>query len=73
MIEQAAADGGFTGAVAFRDAPGMGVAAFQLEWADGRADHDPLQSAERVAETLTAALASEAGHAETLTADRSDF
>jgi len=71
-IEQAAADGGFTGAVAFRDEPGMAVAAFQLEWADGRADHDPSASAARVAETLTAALAAEAGHAETLP-DRSVF
>ena len=39
---------------------------------DGRADHDPQASAERVAEALSAALAAEAGHAETLSADRSD-
>lgn len=64
QIEQACADAGFTGAVAFRHDASMGVAAFQLEWADGRADHDPVQSAERVAEALKAALASEAGHAE---------
>ncbi|MDO9608057.1 MAG: flagellar assembly protein FlbE, partial [Brevundimonas sp.] len=74
QIEQACADSGFTGAVAFRDEPGMGVAAFQLEWADGRADHDPNGSATRVAEALTAALAAEAGHAEPpLSTDRSDF
>ena len=71
-IEQACAESGFTGAVAFRDEPGMALAAFQLEWADGRADHDPQASAERVAEALSAALAAEAGHAETLSADRSD-
>jgi len=71
-IEQAAGDGGFTGAVAFRDDPGMAVAAFQLEWADGRADHDPAASADRVAEALTAALAAEAGHGEPLS-DRSVF
>ena len=41
MIERACADSGFTGVVAFRDEPGMALAAFQLEWADGRADHDP--------------------------------
>jgi flagellar assembly protein FliH len=52
----------------------MGVAAFQLEWADGRADHDPEGSATRVAEALTAALAAEAGHAEPpINTDRSDF
>ncbi|PZU74486.1 MAG: flagellar assembly protein FlbE [Brevundimonas sp.] len=71
-IEQACAESGFTGAVAFRDEPGMALAVFQLEWADGRADHDPQASAERVAEALSAALAAEAGHAETLSADRSD-
>lgn len=71
-IEQACADSGFSGVVAFRDEPGMALAAFQLEWADGRADHDPQASAERVAEALSAALAAEAGHAETLSADRSD-
>lgn len=73
LIEQACADSGFTGVVAFRDEPGMAQAAFQLEWAEGRADHDPQLSAERVAEALNAALAAEAGHAETLTVDRSTF
>lgn len=73
LIEQACTDSGFTGVVAFRDEPGMAQAAFQLEWAEGRADHDPQQSAERVAEALNAALAAEAGHAETLTVDRSTF
>jgi flagellar assembly protein FliH len=58
QIEQACADSGFTGVVAFRDEPGMAVAAFQLEWADGRADHDPEGSAARVAEALSAARAS---------------
>ena len=73
LIERACADSGFTGVVAFRDEPGMAQAAFQLEWADGRADHDPQGSADRVAEALTAALAAEAGHAETLPVDRSMF
>lgn len=72
-IEQACADSGFTGVVAFRDEPAMALAAFQLEWADGRADHDPQGSADRVAEALTAALAAEAGHAESLSADRSSL
>ncbi|MDQ1154094.1 flagellar assembly protein FlbE [Brevundimonas sp. SORGH_AS_0993] len=71
-IEQACADSGFTGTVAFRDDPAMALSAFQLEWADGRADHDPQLSAERVVEALTAALAAEAGHAESFFVDRSD-
>jgi flagellar assembly protein FliH len=73
LIERACADSGFTGVVAFRDEPSMARAAFQLEWADGRADHDPQGSADRVGEALTAALAAEAGHAETLPVDRSMF
>ena len=72
-ISDAAASGGFTGAIAFRDEPAMLPAAFQLEWADGRAEHDPSASAARVAEALTAALAAEAGHAEPLTSARSAF
>jgi flagellar assembly protein FliH len=73
MIEQAAANGGFTGAVAFRDEPAMPVAAFHLEWADGRAEHDPEDSVRRVTEALAAALAAEAGHAENPVLGRSDF
>lgn len=73
LIQQACADSGFTGVVAFRDEPSMAQTAFQLEWADGRADHDPKGSADRVAEALTAALAAEAGHAESLSVDRSMF
>ena len=74
QIEQACADSGFTGVVAFRDEPGLGSAALRLEWADGRADHDPDGCAQRVAEALTAALAAEAGHAEPpIAAERSEF
>ena len=72
-IADAAASGGFTGAVAFREEPGLPAAAFQLEWADGRAEHDPDASAARVAEALTSALAAEAGHAEPLSSARSAF
>lgn len=72
MIAQAAADSGFTGAVAFRDEAGLAAAAFQLEWADGRADYDPEEAARRVGEALSAALAAEAGHAENPVLDRSD-
>lgn len=65
-IERLCADAGFSGLVAFREAPGMAAAGFQLEWADGRADFDPVGAANRVAEALEAALAAEAGHAEPL-------
>ncbi len=63
-IASLAAEAGFTGQVAFRDDPSAPLAAFQLEWADGRAEFDPDAAAARVAETLSAALAAEAGHAE---------
>ena len=59
-------DAGFSGLIAFRDDPGMALAAFHLEWADGRADFDPAEAAERIGGALAAALAAEAGHAEPL-------
>jgi flagellar assembly protein FliH len=65
-IQAVCVDAGFSGLVAFRDEPGMAAAAFQLEWADGRADFDPAEAAARMGEALTAALAAEAGHAETI-------
>ena len=64
-MEQLCADAGFSGLVHFRDEPGLPVAAFQLEWADGRADFNPELAAERMGEALMSALATEAGHAET--------
>lgn len=64
------ADAGFSGLVAFREDPDLPVAAFQLEWADGRAAFDPEAAHARMAEALTSALAGEAGHAETLSDGR---
>ena len=76
-LQSAAADAGFTGLVAFREDPGMAVAAFQLEWADGRADFDPEEAASRIRSALDAALAAEAGHGESVAdvtnADRRTF
>ena len=66
-IQAVAVDAGFSGMVAFREDPSLPLAAFQLEWADGRADFDPAAAAERIATALTNALAAEAGHAEPLT------
>ncbi|MGQ2990531.1 flagellar assembly protein FlbE [Brevundimonas sp.] len=66
QLQAVAVDAGFSGLVSFRDDPGMAPAAFQLEWADGRADFDPAEAASRIEETVVAALAAEAGHAESL-------
>jgi flagellar assembly protein FliH len=68
-IERLCADAGFSGVVAFRDEPGLPSAAFQLEWADGRAEFEPEAAFARMREALDSALAAEAGHAETLTPD----
>lgn len=66
-IEALCADAGFSGVVAFREDPDLPSAAFQLEWADGRAAFDPDAAFVRMREALDSALAAEAGHAETLT------
>jgi flagellar assembly protein FliH len=65
-IERLCSDSGFSGVVAFREEPGMPSAAFQLEWADGRAAFDPADAFARMSEALNSALAAEAGHAEAL-------
>ncbi len=65
-IEAICVDAGFTGVVAFREDPALPLAAFCLEWADGRADFDPSAAGDRIALALNSALASEAGHAESL-------
>lgn len=65
-IKALCVDAGFSGVVAFRDDPSLPLAAFQLEWADGRAEFDPSAAADRITQALEAALASEAGHAESL-------
>ncbi|GLS01703.1 protein FlbE [Brevundimonas denitrificans] len=70
-LQQLCADAGFSGIVAFRTEPGMAPAAFQLEWADGRAAFDPAEAFARMSEALNSALAAEAGHAENLTPETS--
>jgi len=70
-IEQLCTDAGFSGVVAFRNEPAMPAAAFQLEWADGRAAFDPAEAFARIGEALNSALAAEAGHAEALTPETS--
>jgi len=70
-IQQLCADAGFSGVVAFRAEPGMALAAFQLEWADGRAAFEPDEAFARIREALHSTLAAEAGHADKLTPDTS--
>ncbi len=65
-IQSVCVDAGFAGVVAFRDDLSLPLAAFPLEWADGRADFDPAAAADRIGAALHAALAAEAGHAESL-------
>ena len=65
-LESLCADAGFTGLIAFRDEPGLPAASFRLEWSDGRAEFDADAAFSRMADALHSALASEAGHAETL-------
>lgn len=64
QVEALCAQSGFSGLVVFRDEPHMAVAAFALEWGDGRAAFDPAEAESRIAAALAAALAAEAGHAE---------
>lgn len=66
LIEDACAQAGHTGLVAFSDDPAMPPAAFELSWADGRAEFDLDGAAQRLSEALHSALAAEAGHAEPL-------
>jgi flagellar assembly protein FliH len=70
-IQQLCADAGFSGVVAFRNEPMMPAAAFQLEWADGRAAFDPAEAFARIGDALNSALAAEAGHAEPMTPETS--
>ncbi len=63
-IEEAARDGGFSGQVVFRPGSGPASAAFALEWGDGKAEFDPQEASDRIAEALKAALAAEGLHGE---------
>jgi flagellar assembly protein FliH len=66
LIEDACAKAGHSGGLAFRDDPSMAPGAFELTWADGRAEFDLDAAAARLADALHSALAAEAGHAEPL-------
>lgn len=57
---------GFEGQILTRAEPGLPLAAFVLDWGDGKAAFDPEDAAARVAAALEAALAAEGLHAEPL-------
>lgn len=57
---------GFDGAIVVRPDGAFGPHAFTLDFGDGHAAFDPTAAAERVAQALDAALASEGLHAEPL-------
>ncbi|MBI1199381.1 MAG: flagellar assembly protein FliH [Phenylobacterium sp.] len=66
LIEEAVRHLGFEGAVIVKADGALGPHAFTLDFGDGQATFDPAAAAERVAQTLQAALAAEGLHAEPL-------
>lgn len=66
LLEDTARGLGFEGAVVVKPELGYPAAAFTLDFGDGQATFDPAQAAERVTQTLIAALAAEGLHAEPL-------
>jgi flagellar assembly protein FliH len=65
-LDQTAIAIGFQGQITARPDATLPLAAFVLDWGDGKAAFDPLAAAERVAAALDAALAAEGLHAEPL-------
>jgi flagellar assembly protein FliH len=65
-LDETARACGFAGQIAVKGDPALPLAAFVLDWGDGRADFDPDAAAARVAEALQTALAAEGLHAEPL-------
>ena len=66
VLEETAQACGFAGAIQVKGDTALPLAAFVLDWGDGRASFDPEQAAQRVAAALTTALAAEGLHAEPL-------
>jgi len=65
-LDQTATAIGFQGQITARADAALPLAAFVLDWGDGKAAFDPLAAADRVAEALDSALAAEGLHAEPL-------
>jgi flagellar assembly protein FliH len=67
VLEETAQAVGYPGAIQVRAVAGAAPHAFTLDFGDGSASFDPAAAAERVSQTLHAALAAEGLHAEPLT------
>jgi flagellar assembly protein FliH len=65
-LEATATACGFPGQIVVKEDAKLPLAAFVLDWGDGRADFDPGAAAERVAQAMQTALAAEGLHAEPL-------
>ncbi len=65
-LDEVARNLGFEGALVIKADDSFGTHAFTLDFGDGQAAFDPAAAAERVADALKAALASEGLHAEPL-------
>jgi flagellar assembly protein FliH len=65
-LDETAQACGFAGAILVKGDSALPMAAFVLDWGDGRAAFDPEQAASRVAQALSTALAAEGLHAEPL-------
>jgi flagellar assembly protein FliH len=65
-LDRTAESCGFPGRITVRSDPSLPAAAFTLDWRDGRAVFDPVESASRVQAALDNALAAEGLHAEPL-------
>jgi flagellar assembly protein FliH len=63
-LEATAQACGYAGQIVVRGDPALPPAAFVLDWGDGRASFDPVETAERVAEALHSAVEAEALHGE---------
>jgi flagellar assembly protein FliH len=67
VLEETAQAVGYPGAIQVRAVPGAAPFAFTLDFGDGSASFDPEAAAERISQSLHAALAAEGLHAEPLT------
>ena len=65
-LDRMASSLGHSGRIEARAEPGMTLAAFILDWGDGRASFDPVDAAARIQVALDEALAAEGLHAEPL-------
>jgi flagellar assembly protein FliH len=66
VLEEVAANAGFTGQVTIKIDSGMTRAAFTFDWGDGKAAFDPDAAAARVVEAVSSALAAEGLHGDPL-------